>query len=148
MIITPYSIAKQYLGVKEIPGTLNNPVIMAMLKLDAQWPENDETAWCSAFVNWIAFNSGVWRSKSLMARSWLAMHQSVQPEHAEQGWDVVILSRGPLPQPGPGYMNAPGHVGLYAFHDDKQIWILGGNQGDMVSIKPYPLNRLLGIRRW
>ena len=147
-MITPYSIAKQYIDIKEISGAMNNPIIMAMLKLDNNWPENDEVPWCSAFINWVAFNAGVWRSKSLMARSWLAMVNHIQIDHAEQGWDVVILSRGHGEQPSAGVLNAPGHVGLYSFHNGGNVWLLGGNQSDSVSIQKFPKSRIIGVRRW
>lgn len=144
--ITPYTIASKYIGIKEIPGILNNQIIMAMLRLDNQWPENDEVPWCSAFVNWIAFNAGVKRTKSLLARSWLAFVPQIPIDCAEQGYDIVILSRGDNP-PGPNNLTAPGHVGFYAFHHGKSVWVLGGNQGDSVSISEYPIQRMLGIRR-
>ena len=41
-----------------------------------------------------------------------------------------------------------GHVGFFSGYDDNgDIKVLGGNQGDSVSIKSYSKNRLLGFRR-
>jgi len=64
------------------------------------------------------------------------------------GYDVVILSRGSGPQPDASVLNAPGHVGFFAgWGTDGRIMILGGNQGDTVSIAPFDVSRVLGIRR-
>jgi hypothetical protein len=52
--LTAYDMAQRFVGVTEIPGTKDNSQILAMLRLDQQWPENDEVPWCSAFMNYIA----------------------------------------------------------------------------------------------
>ena len=45
-------------GIKELPGTeQNNPKILKYFKGHA-WVKTDETAWCSAFVDWCALYSG------------------------------------------------------------------------------------------
>lgn len=69
--INAYDLAQRFNGMNELPGTLDNPQILAMLRLDTNVPEHDEVAWCSAFVNYIAWLLRLPRSKSLMARSWL-----------------------------------------------------------------------------
>lgn len=141
-------IARRFIGVKEAPGTTSNPAILAMLKLDAQWPEDDSrTPWCSGFVNWVAWLLQLPRSRSLAARSWLKVGTAVRIEDAVPGFDVVILSRGPGPQPGPEVLDAPGHVGFFVGREEFSILVLGGNQGDMVSVAPFSLGRLLGVRR-
>ncbi|MCL2915014.1 hypothetical protein L2725_14735 [Shewanella corallii] len=48
--LTAFDLATRFTGIKEIEGFDDNPQIMAMLKLDNSWPENDEVAWCSAFT--------------------------------------------------------------------------------------------------
>jgi hypothetical protein len=64
------------------------------------------------------------------------------------GYDVVVLKRGSGKQPGPDVINAPGHVGFFAGYEyGNKIYLLGGNQGDTVSIAAYDTNRVLGIRR-
>ena len=52
--MTPFDMAQRFAGIKEVGGSVDNPQIMAMLKLDNSWPENDEVAWWSAFANSIA----------------------------------------------------------------------------------------------
>lgn len=147
MKISAYSLAQRFVGIEEVAGRVANPQIMAMLKLDAEWPQGDEVAWCSAFMNYIAWLLRLPRSKSLMARSWLQMGVPIELELAVAGFDVVIFKRGPDPQPGPDVINAPGHVGFYAGVHEGKILTLGGNQSDTVRVSGYAESRLLGVRR-
>lgn len=122
-------------------------MILAMLQKDQEWPADDEVPWCSALTNWVCWLLRLPRSKSLMARSWLLVGLAVRLEDARVGFDVVILSRGAQHQPGPEVIDAPGHVGFYSGHNRDYVFILGGNQSDMVSVGQYPKNRVLGVRR-
>lgn len=145
--ITAYSLGQRFIGLSETKGTVDNPVILSMLKLDGDWPQHDEVPWCSAFVNWIAWLLRLPRSKSLSARSWLTVGQPIHLGQAMAGFDVVILQRGPKPQPGPETINAPGHVGFYAHHQEDSVWVLGGNQGDSVNVSQYKIADVIGVRR-
>lgn len=147
MDVTPFAVAMRFLGVKETAGVSSTPLVLAMLKLDSSWVENDATAWCSAFANFCCFVLGLPRSRSLAARSWLLVGRSIPLSDAQVGYDVVILSRGTGKQPGPIVIAAPGHVGFYAGQDAKSVQLLAGNQGDAVSIASFPKARILGIRR-
>ena len=143
---SPYELAQRFVGLKEVSGNMANPQIMAMLQLDADWPRDDSVPWCSAFVNYIAWLMRLPRSKSLRARSWLAVGEPMKLDYAEPGFDVVILHRGKKWY-GPEVMDAPGHVGFYAGWDGNKILVLGGNQSDSVSLSSYDHAGLLGIRR-
>jgi len=145
--ITAFDLAQRFVGVAEIPGTLSNPMILSMLRLDQQWPTGEEVAWCSAFVNFIAWELRLPRSYSLAARSWLNIGQEVDLKNAEVGFDVVILKRGTGEQPGPDVIHAPGHVGFFAGSSGNSIMVLGGNQGDAVNVKIFPQAQILSIRR-
>ncbi len=148
MNITLYDIAQRFVGMKEIPGKKDSPMILAMLRLDGDWPENDEVPWCSAFANYVAWLLRLPRSKNLGARSWLGVGKPVLDHEAKIGWDVVVLKRGDGAQPGPEVTNAPGHVGLFAgWQSSDVILLLGGNQGDQVCVAPFARSRILGIRR-
>ena len=142
-----FDLAQRFVGVKELPGEGSNPMVLAMLKLDAGWPEDDEVAWCSAFVNYICWLCRAPRSKSLRARSWLQVGHAIEHAAATVGRDVVIIKRGKEPQPGPEVIEAQGHVGFYAGHEGGNVLILGGNQGNQVSIAAFPWASVLGIRR-
>ena len=66
-----FDIAERFSGMKELAGPgEDNPMILAFLKLDADWPEHDEVPWCSGFANFAAWIARAARSKSLRARSW------------------------------------------------------------------------------
>ncbi len=147
MVTSPYSIALQFKGLKEGPGAVNNPMVVAMLQVTDASQHDDATAWCSGFVNFIAWLLALPRSKSLGARSWLKVGLAVALEQARPDADVVVLSRGDGPQPGPDVIAAPGHVGFFAGLEGDFVLILGGNQGDAVSITKFPKARVLGVRR-
>jgi uncharacterized protein (TIGR02594 family) len=101
-----YALASRFIGTREISGSMDNPQIMAMLKLDNSWPANDEVPWCSAFVNYIAWLLALPRSKALNARSWLRIGEPILLRDARSESDVIIISRGNDP--------AAGHVGFFA----------------------------------
>jgi uncharacterized protein (TIGR02594 family) len=146
--ITASDLARRFAGVREIRGAVDHPLILAMLKLDATWPQNDETPWCSAFVNFVCWLLGLPRSHSLAARSWLLVGGEVKRKiDALIGFDVVILQRGSGPQPDATVINAPGHVGFFDGFNNNQVQILGGNQGDSVCAARFPIEQVLGIRR-
>lgn len=145
--LTAFDLAQRFVGVAEVSGPTSNPQVLAMLRLDEQWPQDDDVAWCSAFMNYIAWLLRLPRSKDLRARSWLTVGQAVSLEQAEIGFDVVVLKRGTGNQPGPEVVDAPGHVGLFAGREGGNILMLGGNQGNSVNVSPFPADRLLGIRR-
>jgi uncharacterized protein (TIGR02594 family) len=124
-------------GLKEIDGPESNPEIMAMFtELGYNAQDDSTTAWCSACINYYAKKKGYEYSGKLDARSWLKMPIVVLKPNMG---DVVVLWR-----------NDPssweGHIGLFIAWDTKYIWILGGNQGNSISIAPYPRERLLGFR--
>ena len=141
-----FRLAKKFVGRKEVPGTLDNPLILAMLKLDNEWPEHDEVPWCSAFVNWICFLADLPRSKSLRARSWLNVGSAIPLGAAFKG-DIIVLQRGAGEQPGPSVIDAPGHVGFFAGTLDSYVKVLGGNQADQVKVSNYQVSRILSVRR-
>ena len=58
---------------------------------------------------------------------------------AAPGFDVVILKRGTNP--------VQGHVGFFAGLQGDRVHLLGGNQGDTVSISSFPVSDVLGVRR-
>lgn len=125
-------------GLKEAPGTADNPVLLQMAK-EAGFSDyiHDSIAWCSMFANWVCFKAGYERSKSLAARSWLTVGEAVtDPAEA----DIVVFWRDDP--------NGPfGHVGFPIKRDSAFQWTLAGNQGDAVSIEAFGLSRILGYRK-
>jgi hypothetical protein len=68
---TALDIAQRFIGVAETPGVVHNPQVVAMIELVDRRVRDDETPWCSAFVNYVAWLLNLPRSGSLAARSWL-----------------------------------------------------------------------------
>lgn len=139
MDLTAFTLAQRYIGIHEMAGDQDHPLIRWWLSL-CGFPTavHDEVPWCSAFVNGMAWELRLPRSKSAAARSWLNVGVPVSLTAAQVGWDVVILSRGQAPQ---------GHVGFYAGQDNSGIQVLGGNQSDGVKLSVFKHADLLGIRR-
>lgn len=138
MIITPYHVASSFVGTKEIVGGQDNPLVLAMLQEDTSWPQHDEVPWCSAFINFVCKLLSLPRSHSLAARSWLTIGTTIKLEEATKDCDVVVLERG-----------AGGHVGFFDHYDpvNKVVYLLAGNQSNEVDVAPFPVSRILGVRR-
>jgi len=130
-------LAMEYYGLKEVPGIHSNPTIMRWFRdIGYTWVQGEETAWCSCFINWLAWKLELERSGKLTARSWLDVGEEVNsPELGH----VAIFWRE-------SKTSWKGHVGLYAGDDDDFIYCLGGNQGNQVNIKAMPIDRLLEFR--
>jgi uncharacterized protein (TIGR02594 family) len=138
--MTHMTIARSYLGTKEIKGSADNPKIMEMYRtVGHDWVEHDEVAWCAAFVGHCLEKAGFASTRKLNARSYLTWGEKVAGlEQAREG-DVVIFTRGASV--------AQGHVAFFLKAVGSQIEVLGGNQSDGVTIARYAKSRLLGIRR-
>jgi len=130
-------IAVAELFTKEVAGKGNNPKILQWAK-DCGIPYyEDETAWCSLFVNWVCLKANLTRTNKLNARSWLDIGKAVTSP--KQG-DLVVLWREHKD-------SWKGHVGFFVKEEGTKILILGGNQKDMVSMDYYPKSQLVGYRR-
>lgn len=126
--------ARKYLGLTEIPGKQHNPTIIRWLRELKAWWSDDETPWCGTFVA-VAF-----RESSLplpqhwyRARAWLEW--GIPLPHPALGCVVVFARAG------------GGHVGFVVGEDQQgRLLVLGGNQGNRVSVAPFDKTRVLGYR--
>lgn len=133
-------IAINEFGTKEIKGARHNDrIIKYAHESGLTWINDDETAWCSTFLNWVALKAGLSHSKSAAARSWLGVGFEIS---SPEPGDIVVFWRESI-------HSHLGHVGIYmGFSIDKtRVYVLGGNQGDAVSISAYPAERVLSFRR-
>lgn len=134
------TIARREIGTKEFSGTADNPEVVKYLKsvdtLSRSHQRNDETPWCSAFVNWCMEEVDIEGTESAAARSWLNWGKKLSTPTVGC---VVVLWR----KKRSSFM---GHVGFFVKETSDKIFILGGNQSDAVNIKPFSKNRLLGYR--
>lgn len=126
-------------GTAERPGAGSNPSILAWAKavgLERAY-RSDDTAWCGLAMSYVALQAG-WdaspNGNGLWARNWL---QWGQPALVPMLGDVLVFSRG----------KTSGHVGVYVGEDADAFHVIGGNQGDAVTIKRIARSRLLGARR-
>ncbi len=136
------AIAEREKGVREIPGSGNEPRVLKYLQsttnLSRSAASRDETPWCSAFVNWCLEQAGYERTKHAAATSWRDWGQAV--DTPRRGCIVVFKREG------------GGHVGFYIGETETHIKVLGGNQQNVetkifeVSEKYYPKSELLGYR--
>ena len=130
--------ALKYYGIKEIPGPDHNASVVDFFhEIGYDHINDDETAWCSAFINYIAQKCGYESSGKLNARSWLDVGNEISLPFPG---DIVIFWRGSKD-------SWTGHVGLYVNKLGSQIYVLGGNQSNQVNIYAYPESKLLGYRR-
>ncbi|HET6230267.1 MAG TPA: TIGR02594 family protein [Longimicrobiaceae bacterium] len=129
------SAAHGEIGVKEYEGAKNNPRIVEYAACTSLRATDDETAWCSSFVNWCMKQAGVKGSGEANARSWLGWGQEVSPPvHG----CVVVFKRGTSP--------TSGHVAFYLETQGDRISVLGGNQSNQVKVSTYPKADVLGYR--
>lgn len=137
--IEMYLKASEFYGLEEVPGGEHNQIILDWFAdIGFTWVKNDETAWCSCFINWVALKCGCERSFKLDARSWLKIGKDVLVPKLGH---VVVLWR----EKKTGWK---GHVGLFAGKNPNgDIYVLGGNQNNKVNIKLYNKYKLLGYRK-
>ena len=133
--MTPYEIGRGEIGQKEIAGSADNPRIVEYHQATSLKATNDETPWCSAFVNWCYKQAGIKGTNSAAARSWLNWGKELkQPVEG----CVVVLKRGAPPS---------GHVGFFVRQEGNLIYVLGGNQSDQVKVSAYKATDVLSYRQ-
>lgn len=137
--MTPFEVALTQYGVTEIAGEKDSPEVLKYFK-ECGWDGDklkDETAWCSAFVNWCCEKAKYQMSARLNARSWLDVGYQVS---SPQVGDIVVYWRE-------SRESWKGHVGFWINTTADHVYTLGGNQSNMVCISPYNKIQLLEYRR-
>lgn len=137
--MTPFDIARSYIGTTEGPGPADNPMIIEMYaSVGHDWVEHDSVAWCAAFVGHCLERAGIRSTRKLTARSYLEWGIPIEVVDAQQG-DIGVIPRGSS--------RWQGHVFFIDRIEGQWVWGLGGNQDDAVNVKRYPVSKLLGVRR-
>lgn len=135
----------QFLGIKEIPGHANNPVIMNMAKeigLDGIY-KNDDTSWCALFMCYICKLCGKPLPETngdlynMLRAAWFLNYGNKVPDGQAMLGDILVFER-----PGGN------HVGLYIAESKMTYFVLGGNQSNSVTIAEIKKDRLLQARRF
>ncbi len=130
-------LAVAELGVHEdsLPGQ-HNARILEYHQTTTLKATDDETPWCSSFVNWVMSQSGRGGTNSAAARSWLNWGAPVA--NPTPGVVVVIKKKTA------GMTQATGsttgfHVGFFVSLSPSHVRILGGNQSNQVKYSSFPL---------
>lgn len=126
--------ARQLIGTAEIPGATHNGIIQNWLIRLGAWWRDDETPWCGVFVAWCLKNGAHEIPRYWMrAREWATW--GVGLAGPRYGCVVVFTRQG------------GGHVGFVVGRDARgHLMVLGGNQGNRVSIAPFDASRAIAYR--
>lgn len=130
--------ARSLIGVREVPGAGNSATIMGWAKkLGAKilgiTYAADSVPWCGLFCAHVMDHAGI-KPPAIAVRA---------SEWGKWGRQLVA--------PRPGCIltftrAGGGHVGFYVGEDDTHLHVLGGNQGDAVSITRIAKSRLSEMR--
>lgn len=125
--------AREYLGKEELPGMPTASFIERWLQLLGAWWKDDETPWCGTAVAAWMRDCGIEIPRHwYRARAWLDWGVPVAPVVGS----VIVFERA-----------GGGHVGLLVGKDEAgRLLVLGGNQGNKVSIAPFDQKRMIGCR--
>lgn len=148
------AVATKEVGIKEYAGTdSNHPRIQLYLSTVNNLSDleklQDETAWCSCFMNWCVEQCNTAGTDSAWAKSWGNWRTSVPVASAQTG-DIAVFDRSSA-------KGAGGHVAMFITLDASQqnVLVLGGNQTDAVRYAWYPVDgvqhgthyKLLSVRK-
>ena len=138
MVNLPWmELANDDLGIAEIPGPDSNPKIMQWMQdLGLRGYTDDSIPWCAGYLAHLMQECGAEQTlaavpNKLWARDWLLVPEKCKPQYGA----ILVFSRG-----------GGGHVALYVSEDENYYHIIGGNQGDAVSLIRHPKSNLLGAR--
>ena len=123
-------IARSYIGLREYRGSRHNKQILAWWQRLGLHFRTDEVPWCAGFSNGVLDEAGIKIVKKNRAAA-LGIRWN--------NWGTTL--KGPalgaimtMKRRKPG----SGHVGFVVGRDSKgNVMLLGGNQGNAVSINPY-----------
>jgi uncharacterized protein (TIGR02594 family) len=122
--------ARAELGQAEVPGERSNQRIEQYHATTESGPAPDSVPWCSSFVNFCIQRAGLKGTGGKLARSWV--NWGAEAPDFVSGC-VVVLER-------------PDHVAFYVGKDNERIRLLGGNQGDRVSVASFAADRVIAKR--
>lgn len=127
-------VATKLIGTKEIPGKANNKEILQwakILELSKQYTE-DSIPWCGLYTAYCLAEGGCEPIKDpLWALNWAKLGTAVQPAFGA----IMVFKR-----------TGGGHVGFAVGQDDNSYHILGGNQGDAVSVTRVSKSQFVAAR--
>ncbi len=126
--------ARKHIGLRETKGANHTPEIVQFWKdIKRGGIKDDETPWCAAFVGAMLERCSIRSTRFESAKSYLQWGEGLTTPCVGC---VVVFSR-----------DGGGHVGFVIGKDSAgNLLVLGGNQGDAVNIKAFPVSRVNGYR--
>lgn len=130
-------------GQAEIAGLQHNPRILEYQRSTTLGSRTDESPWCSDFANW-CFLPELVGTRSAAAKSWTLWGDAL--DAFRLGAVVVIFNAAAARSS----LTASGyHVGFAVEETPEAFTLLGGNQGNRVSVARFSRQRWeLRARRW
>lgn len=127
-------LARQDIGLREVKGAQTAPKIARWLQQLGAWWRDDETPWCgTAVAAWMKACDIDPPKAWYRAKAWAEWGSKIA--NPVPGCVVVFEREG------------GGHVGLVVGQaTDGRLMVLGGNQGDTVSIVPFERSRVIAYR--
>lgn len=140
------SAAIQYLGVSEIKGSANNPVIMNMAKdigVEKIYTSDDLLAWCAIFINHLLHITG--KPIDLNPKDKYDLLRALKTAPL---FDIVPYSEVRLGDVIKIKREGGGHVTLFIAKTNTGFFGIGGNQGNKVSFSEFSDSRVFEVRRY
>lgn len=133
------ALARADLGIREIPGIANNPLLMrrfaSITKALGVAYNSDATPWCGAMMAWWMTQCSIAPPAiAIRAKSWATWGANLRTDRLAPG-AVLVFGR-----------DGGGHVAQYLSETATHYVCLGANQGDAVNIARFPKSRLLASR--
>jgi len=134
-----FSWALHEVGIRETPGRHSTERVMAYRDLAHIEIDGDDgdVPWCAIFVNAALEQCGIPGTRSAASQSFRHSDRFVPLAGPALGAVTVFwrVSKG----------SGLGHVGFYRGQVGDRIYVLGGNQGDAVSISPFAQGPRFGL---
>lgn len=125
------AVARKEIGQKEKKGAKHNKRIVDYHRATSLRASDDETAWCSSFINWCLKQVGIRGTNHAGAASWLKWGRASLPR---LGAITVIFN----PKAARSLTSTGNHVGFLLGVSRTGYVILGGNQSDQVKVSTFP----------
>ncbi len=122
-------------GTEEVAGPKANAKILEYHQHTTLGARSDEVPWCAAFVCAMLEKAGFKSTHKANAKSYLTFGEELSGPKVGA---IAVLNRGTDP--------ASGHVGFVVGFNSSSVYLLGGNQSNMVRVSSFQRWRVLQYR--
>lgn len=122
-------------GTEEVAGPKANAKILEYHQHTSLKAGSDEVPWCAAFVCAMLEKAGFKSTHKANAKSYLTFGEELPGPKVGA---IAVLNRGTDP--------ASGHVGFVVGFNSNSVYLLGGNQSNMVRVSSFQRWRVLQYR--